>query len=89
MNDANPDTAVLTIGICTCKANNQSLVTPATITRAWILAALPVLIPYSLAKYSDVLLGEGFDSAALLEAELQIGDLDFMKTAHRRAIVRL
>jgi hypothetical protein len=58
------------------------------VVKAWLLTPLPELHPDDLATYTLRLLEDGFDSLYLLNTELMYEDLDFMKKAHKRAIVR-
>jgi hypothetical protein len=54
-----------------------------------ILIALPELHTNDLAVYSHRLIEDGFDSLTLLQMDLVQADLEFMKKAHQRAIVRV
>lgn len=58
------------------------------VVEAWILGALPELHPDDTASYTLRLLEDGFDSLSLLQTDLILEDLDFMKMAHQRAITR-
>lgn len=58
------------------------------VVRDWIQQVLPSLYSDDLATYSAHLLDEGFDSVEMLEQELLDTDLLFMKTAHRRVVMR-
>jgi hypothetical protein len=63
---------------------NQNLL----VVETWLLTALPELHPDDLSTYSHRLMEDGFDSLTLLQMDLVQEDLDFMKKAHKRAIVR-
>lgn len=58
------------------------------VVETWLLTALPELHPNDLSVYSHRLMGDGFDSLTLLQMDLVQADLEFMKKAHKRAIVR-
>ena len=53
----------------------------------WLLSYLPSLQEYDVANYVANLLEDGFDSMEMME-ELMEDDLQFMKKAHRRALLR-
>ncbi|KAL3928238.1 MAG: hypothetical protein SGBAC_012737 [Bacillariaceae sp.] len=59
------------------------------IVRSWLEDALPQLHSDDLVRYTAHLVDDGFDSAEILESDLMEDDLDFMKKAHRRALVRV
>lgn len=54
----------------------------------WLHSVLPSLYSDDLDAYTLHLVQEGFDSKQMLEEELLQEDLKFMKTAHRRAVMR-
>jgi hypothetical protein len=58
------------------------------VVETWLLTALPELHPKDLSAYSHRLMEDGFDSLTLLQMDLVQEDLEFMKKAHKRAIVR-
>jgi hypothetical protein len=58
------------------------------IPKAWLSVALPDLYPCDLAAYSKTLIQDGFDSTSLLDNDIVQDDLNFMKKAHKRALVR-
>jgi hypothetical protein len=58
------------------------------VVETWLLTALPELHADDLSAYSHRLMEDGFDSLTLLQMDLVQADLEFMKKAHRRAIVR-
>jgi hypothetical protein len=58
------------------------------VVETWLLLALPELHPNDLSAYSHRLMEDGFDSLTLLQMDLVPADLEFMKKAHQRAIVR-
>jgi hypothetical protein len=58
------------------------------VVETWLLLALPELHPKDLSAYSHRLMEDGFDSLTLLQMDLVPADLEFMKKAHQRAIVR-
>jgi hypothetical protein len=58
------------------------------VVQEWLQTMLPNLYPDDLETYSQHLIDEGFDSRQILEDELLEEDLSFIKTAHRRAILR-
>ena len=58
------------------------------IVKTWLEEALPHLHSDDLNYYTSQLVDDGFDSVELLDTELLIEDLDFMKKAHRRALSR-
>jgi hypothetical protein len=60
-----------------------------TIVEKWLTEALPQLHADDIAAYSSLLVEDGFDSVEVLETELLAEDLDFMKKAHRRALIRV
>jgi hypothetical protein len=60
-----------------------------TIVEKWLREALPQLHVDDIAAYSSLLVADGFDSVEVLETELLAEDLDFMKKAHRRALIRV
>ena len=53
----------------------------------WLVEQCPYLHPDDLGQYAKTLTDMGFDSKVLLETELRAGDLDFMKVAHKRALM--
>ncbi|KAL7479969.1 hypothetical protein ACHAW6_005685 [Cyclotella cf. meneghiniana] len=53
----------------------------------WLLAALPMLDPDDLNKYSEHLRNDGFESFEMLNVYLKESDLDFMKKVHRRQLI--
>eukprot|EP00978_Attheya_sp_CCMP212_P047095 scaffold421223_cov47-Attheya_sp.AAC.2 len=55
----------------------------------WLSKALPELHMDDLHNYVLHLVKEGFDSLTMLEQELVPEDLDFMKTAHKRVLLRV
>ena len=59
------------------------------VVETWLLTALPELHPDDLSAYSHRLMEDGFDSLTLLQRDLVQADLEFMKKAHKRAIVRV
>lgn len=59
------------------------------IVQSWLKEALPQLYADDLARYTSHLVMDGFDSTELLETELIKEDLNFMKKAHRRALIRI
>mmetsp|Transcript_30970 Transcript_30970/g.47242 ORF Transcript_30970/g.47242 Transcript_30970/m.47242 type:complete len:179 (+) Transcript_30970:41-577(+) len=54
----------------------------------WILKAVPFLNTKDVRLYAQHLIKDGFDSVEIVEQELAPDDLDFMKKAHKRALVR-
>jgi len=58
------------------------------VVQEWLQSFLPNIYPADLELYSLLLVKEGFDSIEMLEEELLEEDLQFMKTAHRRALLR-
>lgn len=58
------------------------------VVQEWLQTLLPNLYPDDLESYSRHLIDEGFDSRQMLEDELLEADLYFVKTAHRRAILK-
>ena len=86
------------------KASNDKVVRPApTLTKDptnanstkkgvvqnWLKEALPHLHDDDLTRYTSRLVEDGFDSVELLETDLVEEDMDFMKKAHRRALIRV
>ncbi|CAJ1943659.1 unnamed protein product [Cylindrotheca closterium] len=59
------------------------------VVRNWLGRTLPQLHSDDLAHYASRLVEDGFDSAEILETDLMEEDLDFMKKAHRRALIRV
>jgi beta-glucosidase/6-phospho-beta-glucosidase/beta-galactosidase len=59
------------------------------VVEKWLTEALPQLHADDIAAYSSLLVEDGFDSVEVLETELLAEDLDFMKKAHRRALIRV
>jgi hypothetical protein len=57
--------------------------------KTWLEEALPLLYVDDLATYASQLVDDGFDSTEMLETELRADDLDFMKKAHRRVLIRI
>ena len=55
--------------------------------RDWLVRFIPQLHEEDVAAYSNRLINDGFDCAESFR-ELHAEDLDFMKVAHRRAVVR-
>jgi hypothetical protein len=55
--------------------------------REWLVKFIPHLHEEDVAAYSNRLINDGFDCAESFR-ELHAEDLDFMKVAHRRAVVR-
>jgi hypothetical protein len=55
---------------------------------SWITLQLPHLQKEDAVDYCECLIKDGFDSVAFIEEELIADDLDFMKKAHRRVILR-
>jgi len=53
----------------------------------WLIDAVPYMSQDDVHAYSKHLFENGFDSVQILEEYLLAEDLDFMKTAHRRALV--
>ncbi|KAL3800484.1 hypothetical protein HJC23_011721 [Cyclotella cryptica] len=58
-----------------------------TAVEDWLLAALPMIDPDDLTKYSEHLQKDGFESPDMLDAYLKESDLDFMKKGHRRQLI--
>jgi hypothetical protein len=54
----------------------------------WLTSHLPYLRREDAMRYCECLVNDGFDSVAFIEEELVEDDLDFMKRAHRRVIIR-
>jgi len=54
----------------------------------WLLSQLPHMHKDDASEYSTQLYDLGFDSIAFIEEELIEEDLSFMKTAHRRVLMR-
>ncbi|KAL3781590.1 hypothetical protein HJC23_007110 [Cyclotella cryptica] len=54
----------------------------------WLTSHLPHLRREDATRYCDCLVEDGFDSVSFIEEELVEDDLDFMKRAHRRVIIR-
>jgi hypothetical protein len=59
------------------------------VVEKWLQKALPQLHEDDVSMYSTQLITDGFDSYAMLENELIMEDVEFMKKAHRRALVRV
>jgi hypothetical protein len=55
----------------------------------WLTSQLPHLCSEDATKYCQCLIDDGFDSVEFIEEELLEEDLDFMKRAHRRVLMRL
>ena len=55
--------------------------------RQWLLNLIPHLHKEDVAAYSERLVNDGFDCEESF-VELQVEDLDFMKVAHKRMVVR-
>lgn len=58
------------------------------IVKEWLQFYLPNLYSDDLEMYACHLIQEGFDSKQMLEEELLKEDLHFMKSAHRRVLLR-
>lgn len=58
------------------------------IVQRWIRDAVPFLHVDDVRSYAAKLIDDGFDSVPMIERELTLDDVQFMKTAHRRALVR-
>lgn len=56
---------------------------------SWLRHALPDLSNEDATSYSHELVASGFDSLELLQHDLLEEDLNFMKVAHKRAILRV
>ena len=54
----------------------------------WLLSQLPHMSKDDASEYATQLHDLGFDSVAFVEEELIEDDLSFMKTAHRRVLMR-
>jgi len=54
----------------------------------WLLSQLPHMHQDDASKYATQLFHLGFDSVAFVEEELIEDDLSFMKTAHKRVLIR-
>mmetsp|Transcript_17597 Transcript_17597/g.28797 ORF Transcript_17597/g.28797 Transcript_17597/m.28797 type:complete len:180 (-) Transcript_17597:1303-1842(-) len=54
----------------------------------WLLSQLPHMCKEDASEYAAKLHDLGFDSVAFIEEELIEDDLSFMKTAHRRVLMR-
>jgi hypothetical protein len=54
----------------------------------WLKSQLPHLHEEDAKRYSQHLVDDGFDSVKFIIEELTDDDLDFMKKAHRRVLVR-
>eukprot|EP00956_Cyclotella_meneghiniana_P032573 scaffold90161_cov73-Cyclotella_meneghiniana.AAC.5 len=67
------------------KIRNQS---PDVEVLSWLKSQLPHLREEDAASYCKSLIEQGFDSVAFIEEELVEDDLDFMKGAHKRVLVR-
>ncbi len=68
--------------------NSEAMSSRLRIANAWLSVALPDLHPCDLTTYSKTLIQDGFDSTSLLEKDIVQDDLNFMKKAHKRALVR-
>mmetsp|Transcript_8999 Transcript_8999/g.15659 ORF Transcript_8999/g.15659 Transcript_8999/m.15659 type:complete len:322 (-) Transcript_8999:50-1015(-) len=55
--------------------------------KQWLLSHLPTLQKQDLEKYRDCLMEDGFDSNVMLEV-VEERDLNFMKKAHRRFLLK-
>ena len=55
---------------------------------SWLTLQLPHLHNEDAELYCQRLIDDGFDSVAFIEQELMEDDLDFMKKAHKRVLVR-
>lgn len=69
-------------------ANGEAMSSRLHIPKAWLSVALPDIHPCDLDAYAETLIQDGFDSTALLENDMVQDDLNFMKKAHQRALVR-
>lgn len=67
---------------------NETVSNEITTVRNWILKVVPFLNTKDVALYANHLVEDGFDSVDIIEQELTPDDLDFMKKAHKRALVR-
>mmetsp|Transcript_28481 Transcript_28481/g.52959 ORF Transcript_28481/g.52959 Transcript_28481/m.52959 type:complete len:472 (-) Transcript_28481:80-1495(-) len=54
----------------------------------WLTSVVPCLMRDDIKAYTRRLVDDGFDSIAIIEDYLLEEDLSFMKTAHRRALVK-
>ena len=54
----------------------------------WLLSQLPHMHKDDASEYATQLYDLGFDSVSFIEEELIEEDLSFMKTAHRRVLMR-
>ena len=54
----------------------------------WLLSHLPHLHKDDVTKYTKQLVDDGFDSVPFIDQELSEDDLQFMKKAHRRVLMR-
>lgn len=68
----------------TCNMTSEKSI----VVEKWLREALPQLHVDDVSTYTAALVDDGFDSEQVLESELLLEDLDFMKKAHRRALIR-
>ncbi len=54
----------------------------------WLVTNLPHLHTDDVKEYTQCLIDDGFDSEEFILEELREDDLNFMKKAHRRALMR-
>ncbi|KAL7447759.1 hypothetical protein ACHAWC_000083, partial [Mediolabrus comicus] len=67
---------------------SSSQTTENTEVQEWLLSQLPHLQNEDALTYTTKLQELGFDSVAFIEEELLDEDLQFMKIAHRRVVMR-
>lgn len=67
---------------------SSSQTTENTEVKEWLLSHLPHLHNEDVSTYTTKLHELGFDSVAFIEEELLDEDLQFMKIAHRRVVMR-
>jgi hypothetical protein len=67
---------------------SSSQTTENTEVKEWLLSQLPHLHNEDVSTYTTKLQELGFDSVAFIEEELLDEDLQFMKKAHRRVVMR-
>ncbi|KAL7447741.1 hypothetical protein ACHAWC_000069, partial [Mediolabrus comicus] len=67
---------------------SSSQTTENTEVKEWLLSHLPHLHNEDASTYTTKLHELGFDSVAFIEEELLDEDLQFMKKAHRRVVMR-
>lgn len=72
----------------TASQTSTATIRDTSILQQWILEAIPDLHEDDVHRYAQQLSEDGFDSPFLLQKELKLNDLFFMKKGHLRALVR-